>query len=422
MKNILTVVKKEFARFFRDRRLVIGTLLLPAVLIFALYSLLGSVFYEEDEHYTARVVRPSALFAALAGAAEGAEGEAGEEAAPLFALQEAAEADIPAAKEAVLAGECDLLIVFPENFDALLAGGALPAPAAEAPAAEAPAAEVPVAEVPVAEAPAAPNVEIWYDSGSSSSVAAYNAAYALLDGLEDSLSGLFDVNMSAGGSLVSQAEAEASYYAMLLPFLILTFLYSGCMGLAPESVAGEKERGTIATLLVTPIRRGELVVGKIVSLAALSTLSAVSSFVGTFLAMPQMMGGSIGQTIAAYSVWEYLALFAVMVSAVLLIVTLISMVSSYARSVKEATSLAVPLMVVVMLVGISTMLFTVPSTAHAVFLIPLYNCVQVMAEIFSLRFSPVNLLITLASNLVYIALLVWLLTKMFQSERVIFNR
>ena len=420
MKNILTVVKKEFARFFRDRRLVIGTLLLPAVLIFALYSLLGSVFYEEDEHYTARVVRPSALFAALAGAAEGAEGEAGEEAAPLFALQEAAEADIPAAKEAVLAGECDLLIVFPENFDALLAGGALPAPAAEAPSAlSAPATG---AAQGAAEVPAAPNVEIWYDSGSSSSVAAYNAAYALLDGLEDSLSGLFDVNMSAGGSLVSQAEAEASYYAMLLPFLILTFLYSGCMGLAPESVAGEKERGTIATLLVTPIRRGELVVGKIVSLAALSTLSAVSSFVGTFLAMPQMMGGSIGQTIAAYSVWEYLALFAVMVSAVLLIVTLISMVSSYARSVKEATSLAVPLMVVVMLVGISTMLFTVPSTAHAVFLIPLYNCVQVMAEIFSLRFSPVNLLITLASNLVYIALLVWLLTKMFQSERVIFNR
>lgn len=430
MKNILTVVKKEFARFFRDRRLVIGTLLLPAVLIFALYSLLGSVFYEEDEHYTARVVHPSSLFAALAGAAQGAEGEAGEEAAPLFVLQEAAEADIPAAKEAVLSGECDLLIVFPENFDALLAGGVLPAPAAEASSAlSAPAtgaaqwtAEAPSAGTPSAEAPSAPNVEIWYDSGSSSSVAAYNAAYSLLDGLEDSLSGLFDVNMSAGGSLVSQAEAEASYYAMLLPFLILTFLYSGCMGLAPESVAGEKERGTIATLLVTPIRRGELVVGKIVSLAALSTLSAVSSFVGTFLAMPQMMGGSIGQTIAAYSVWEYLALFAVMVSAVLLIVTLISMVSSYARSVKEATSLAVPLMVVVMLVGISTMLFTVPSTAHAVFLIPLYNCVQVMAEIFSLRFSPVNLLITLASNLVYIALLVWLLTKMFQSERVIFNR
>ena len=44
-----------------------------------------------------------------------------------------------------------------------------------------------------------------------------------------------------------------------------------------------------------------------------------------------------------------------------------------------------------------------------------------MAQIFSLRFSALSLLITLASNLVYIALLVWALTKMFKSEKVIFN-
>ncbi|MFQ7035420.1 MAG: ABC transporter permease subunit [Candidatus Borkfalkia sp.] len=54
------------------------------------------------------------------------------------------------------------------------------------------------------------------------------------------------------------------------------------MGIAPESIAGEKERGTIATLLVTPIKRSELVVGKVLSLSALSSLSAISSFIGTF--------------------------------------------------------------------------------------------------------------------------------------------
>lgn len=44
-----------------------------------------------------------------------------------------------------------------------------------------------------------------------------------------------------------------------------------------------------------------------------------------------------------------------------------------------------------------------------------------MAEIFSMQFSWVNLAITLGSNLVYIVLLVWALTKMFKSEKVIFN-
>lgn len=383
MNNILTVIKKEFARFFKDKRLVIGTLLLPGVLIFVLYTLLGSVFYDPNESYSVLVVHPSASFSALFGEYDS------------FSLAEIAEDEEEAAKERVKSGEADLLVVLPENFDELLASGGTS---------------------PVGQAP---NVEIWYDSSSVSSSSAYGTVVSLLDALEDSVSNRFDVNISAGGDLTTAQEAEASYYAMLLPFLILTFLYSGCMGIAPESIAGEKERGTIATLLVTPIKRSQLVIGKIASLSVLSALSAISSFIGTFLAMPRLMGGNIGDAFAAYSAGQFVALFAVMLSAVLIIVSLISIISAYAKSVKEAASLSVPLMILVMLVGLSTMFFTPASPA--VFFIPIYNCVQVMAQIFSLRFSALSLLITLASNLVYIALLVWALTKMFKSEKVIFN-
>ena len=383
MNNILTVIKKEFARFFKDKRLVIGTLLLPGVLIFVLYTLLGSVFYDPNEAYSVLVVHPSASFSALFGEYDS------------FSLAEIAEGEEETAKERVKSGEADLLVVLPENFDELLASGGAS---------------------PVGQAP---NVEIWYDSSSVSSSSAYGTVVSLLDALEDSVSNRFDVNISAGGDLTTAQEAEASYYAMLLPFLILTFLYSGCMGIAPESIAGEKERGTIATLLVTPIKRSQLVIGKIASLSVLSALSAISSFIGTFLAMPRLMGGNIGDAFAAYSAGQFVALFAVMLSAVLIIVSLISIISAYAKSVKEAASLSVPLMILVMLVGLSTMFFTPASPA--VFFIPIYNCVQVMAQIFSLRFSAISLLITLASNLVYIALLVWALTKMFKSEKVIFN-
>lgn len=387
MSNILTIIRKEFARFFKDKRLVIGTLILPGVLIFVLYTLLGSVFYDSNETYSAKVVHPSSVFAAVADP-EGEEGS--------FAFTEIGEDGIDSAKEEIRSGSLDLLIVFPENFDALLTEGEFS---------------------PVG---GAPNVEIWYDSSSVSSSSAFSAVAAILDVLEDQASNRFDVNISAGGDLTSAEQAEASYYAMLLPFLILTFLYSGCMGIAPESIAGEKERGTIATLLVTPIKRSQLVIGKIVSLSVISSLSAISSFIGTFLSMPRLMGGSIGSALGSYSVGQYFALFAVMISAVLIIVSLISIISSYARSVKEAASFSVPLMIVVMLVGISTMLFT--TSAPAAFLIPVYNCVQVMAQIFSLQFSWVSLVITLASNLAYIVLLVFLLTKMFKSEKVIFNQ
>ena len=387
MKNILTIMRKEFARFFKDKRLVLGTLILPGVLIFAVYTLMGSAFTETEQTYTVKVVHPSPVFEQLF---EGTEEE--------IAFEEAAEEEIGAVCESIRRGETDALIVLPENFGDIVAGGQfLPAGSA-------------------------PEIQIFYDSTESSSYAAYNAVASVLTAFESAYGSLYTVNFTGGGDLTSAQEASAEYYAMLLPFLVIVFLYSGCMGIAPESIAGEKERGTIATLLVTPIRRSELVIGKILSLSALCALSAVSSFVGTFLSLPKLMGQSFGAAFAAYSAGQYLALFAVMVAAVLLIVSLISVLSALARSVKEAGVYAVPLMVVVMLVGIASMIFGSGTASWPVFLIPVYNIVQVMAEIFSLRFSAVHFVIAVASTLVYVVLLVILLARMFNSEKIVFSK
>ena len=386
MKNAFIIMRKEFARFFKDPRLVLGTLILPGLLIFFVYTLLGSVFYEKEPSYTLKIVNPSASFAALF------------EEQDAYTLEEAEASQVEAIKGEIKEGKTDLLIVFPENFDAILVGGAYAPPGEES----------------------SPNVEVWYDSAQMRSATAYNTVAGLLDTLEDMVSSRFDVNLSGGGDLSTKAETEASYYAMLLPFLVLTFLFSGCLGIAPESIAGEKERGTIATLLVTLIRRSELVIGKICSLSVLSALSAISSFIGTFLAMPKLMGGNIGDMFAAYTAGDYLALFAVMLSAVLLLVCIISILSAYAKSVKEATAFAMPVMIIVMLLGLSSMIFGTVKNPAA-FLIPAYNCVQMMSQIFSRALSPVCLVITLASNAVYIGLLVFALTKMFKSEKCMFN-
>lgn len=388
MHNVITVIKKEFSRFFRDKRLVLGTLLLPGLLIFVLYTFMGNAFASNEEEISKiSVINPSAIFSQFIEQAESA-GDF-----PYRFIQSES-GDVNAEKEALKKGDIHLVLVFPENFDELIFQGSSPAP----------------------------NVELYYNSAVFKSSSAYTAVLQLLDALEDGLSNLFDINRGDSYDLATKQESEASFYAMLLPFLIMTMLYSGCMGIAPESIAGEKERGTIATLLVTPIRRSELVVGKILSLSTISSLSAISSFIGTFLSMPKLMGGSIGSTLGAYTVGQYVSLFFIMLSAVLIIVSLISIISSFAKSVKEATTLSVPLMIVVMLVSLTTVIFTVNSSAHALFLIPVYNCVQVMSEIFSFKFNAINLAITLASNVFYVALLVFVLTRMFKSEKIIFNK
>ena len=94
MNNVLTIIKKEFARFFKDKRLVLSTLILPGLLIFLLYTLMGSVFTGSTQTYTAKVVNPSAVFGQIVD---------GEESGALFELTEISAEELDAAKEEVKA-------------------------------------------------------------------------------------------------------------------------------------------------------------------------------------------------------------------------------------------------------------------------------------------------------------------------------
>ena len=146
---------------------------------------------------------------------------------------------------------------------------------------------------------------------------------------------------NAGGEGYDLATAEdtaGSFFAMMMPLLLMMFLYSGCAAVAPESIAGEKERGTIATMLITPIRRSDIAMGKILALAIIAMISAASSTIGAVLSLPKIMGGVTDEVNASiYGVKEYLLLSAVILSTVLVLVTAISVISAYAKTIKEAS-------------------------------------------------------------------------------------
>ena len=209
---------------------------------------------------------------------------------------------------------------------------------------------------------------------------------------------------------------------MMLPMLLMIFLFSGCMAVAPEAIAGEKERGTIATLLITPVSRSQIALGKIMALSVIALLSAASSAIGTILSLPKLMGGAGSISGSLYSAGDYLLLAAVIASTVLLLVALISIVSAFAKTMKEAQTLVMPLMLVVMFLGITAMFGNGASNNSAVYLIPLYNSVQSMVSILTFDISALHLLLTVGSNLVYALLGALVLTRMFRSEKIIFSK
>lgn len=389
--GILTIMKKELARFFGDKRTVAGVLL-PGVMIYVLYSFMGtamgSVFgVEEDYVPSIQAVRLPQSIAALADSAG-------------MALTEGEEAGLPAAMDQVAGQELDLLVVFPEDFDQA------------------------VADYSVASGEPAPHVEIYYSSVSTASQSAYMAFTGLLDSYESLLANKFDVNAGEGVyDLATAEESTGALFAMLMPMLLMMFLYSGCSAVAPESIAGEKERGTIATMLVTPIRRSDIAVGKILALAVITVLSGASSALGTILSLPNLMGGAAGEMNAnIYGVRDYLLLAAVILSTVLLLVTLVALLSAFAKTVKEAQTYAVPLMILVMVLGITGMFGGGASQNLAVYAIPLYNSVQCIVGIFSFSLQGQAVALTAAVNGAATLLGVFVLTRMFNSEGIIFGK
>lgn len=390
--GIIAIMRKELARFFGDKRMVVS-ILLPGVLIYVMYSFMGQAMgslygVEEDYVPTIQTVNLPASVSTLIGAADNVD------------LLEVDDAAVETAKSAVADQQLDILAIFPENFDQVVA-----------------------AYTPES-GEAAPNVEIYYNAASTESQSAYMMLTGLLDAYEAQLANRFDIN--AGGQiydLASEKDTAGTYFASLMPLLLMIFLYSGCVAVAPESIAGEKERGTIATMLITPIRRGDIAVGKILALAVIALLSGASSAVGTVLSLPKLMGAASDELSAnIYGLQDYLLLAAVILSTVLLLVTLISILSTFAKTVKEAQTYVMPLMILVMVLGVTAMFGGGAKTELWYYLIPLYNSVQCMVGVFSFTTVTVGVAAALAANAVYTVLGVFVLTRMFNSEKIIFSR
>ena len=106
---------------------------------------------------------------------------------------------------------------------------------------------------------------------------------------------------------------------------------------------------------------------------------------------------------------------------VLVIISIMAILSSLAKSVKEATTIISPLMIIVMLVGITSMFGNVNSNLF-VYLIPIYNSIQAMGSILSFNISYINILVTIVSNVCYSLLFIYFLTKIFNSEKIMFTR
>lgn len=396
--NALTIIRKEFARFFGDRQLLFTTVIMPGLLIYIIYSIMGSGIGKitsegQDAQVNVYVENMPASLAPMLMSMD------------TNMILEPFNAGVRQMVDRVEDKDNNIVLVcFPEDFDEMVQS------------------YTPQSGVK------APNVEVYYNSANNASMRVYAEVTALLTAYEDGMNNLFDVNrMDDPAQAYDCADIDdvlGDVWSKLLPMLIIMMLFSGVMAIAPSAIAGEKERGTIATLLVTPMNRSELALGKIVSLSAIALLSGISSFIGIALSLPKMIQpgtDGLGLTFN-YTFNDYAVLLLTILASVLIMASAVSLLSAYAKDVKNAGTMVTPFMLVVMLAGLLPMFQNGASDSLWIYLIPFYNSIEVMVAVFAHSVNWTAVAVMLASNAVYTAIAIWGLTRMFNSEKVMFGR
>ena len=393
MKNIVTILKKELLRVFKDKKLVLS-LLMPGVLIYVMYSSMGNSIASTD-----REAREATYNIATAMSEEEMSQIFDDKMLELLRLDATFTTinndELDSKKEQLKTGEVDVVVVFSDRFIDHLNSNELK-----------------------------PTVTVYFNPHEGKSRYAYEKIAAGLETYRQAErfkiygdTSLFD---QVTEQIFDEKEAASKGFAKMIPFLIVTLLFAGCMAIAPDAIAGEKERGTIASILITPIKRTHLALGKVFALSILATLSALSSFLGLMLSLPKITGGTEIGTL--YGASEYILILLILITTVLFIVSAMAIISSFAKTTKEANMLIMPFMFLSMMIGLISSLGDSAATNALIYLTPLYNSVQAMTAIFTFSVSSLNFTLAILSNIVYIALCIFILTKLFNNERVIFSK
>lgn len=224
----------------------------------------------------------------------------------------------------------------------------------------------------------------------------------------------------------------------IIPYFFLILAFTGAMYPAMDLTAGEKERGTMETLLCTPVGRVDIVLGKFLMILTASLGTVVCSLVSMGLTfsiggsiLAQRLGGGGGAASAAKAAERFSAmttldpvgLFAVVgmvLPMVVLFAAVLFTISLFAKSFKEAQSYVSPLIVVILMPAMIGMLPGVELNWRLA-LVPILNVSLASKELVSGVWHWDLLVLIFGSTCLYAGVALALAVRMFQREDVIFR-
>jgi len=213
----------------------------------------------------------------------------------------------------------------------------------------------------------------------------------------------------------------------ILPYTVILLSVIGAMYPAMDLTAGEKERGTMETILCSPVPRGHLVLGKFLTVLTTSIATSALSIgsMGVTFAIAKGflagLGGSSGKTLAlSIDLSALLVVFVMVLPVVVLFSAAQLAIALFAKSFKEAQSYLSPMMFVVIVPAMMSMLPGLELN-WVLSLVPILNTSLVCKEILAGDYNWGFIGLIFLSTSIYAAVALWLAVKLFNREEVVFR-
>ncbi len=219
--------------------------------------------------------------------------------------------------------------------------------------------------------------------------------------------------------VASKEQKGGDFAGRVLPMILLLMVMLGAVYPAIDTTAGEKERGTLQTLLCAPVKPIEIVAGKYLAVVLVAITSAVANLVAMGLALSRQIAAVDGKMMAfTLGPKAFVAIFAALLPAAFLLAALLLALSIFARSFREAQNYITPLMLVLLVPGFAATLPGVKLTA-ALALVPILNLALLVRDLLVGEMTTVMYMTVLVASSAYAAMAVLFAARVFESEQVL---
>jgi len=272
-------------------------------------------------------------------------------------------------------------------------------------------------------------VQLIFDSTRQSAIVDISRAQNLLEGYDNYI-GLLRLSLRGVSPEVMRViqieevdtatpQSQALIFLSMLPYFIIFAIFNGASPVIIDATAGERERGSLEPLLINPLQRGWVAIGKMISampFAIFNLLITLAGFAAIFRFLPieELIGVQIGLDVGALT-----AIFLICLPIVILACAIQTLIASFAKTTKEAGTYLPFISLIPSLPGLALAFLPVKPDLWTM-LIPTFGQ-QILINQF-LRSEPIsgmNIIVSAVLTILLSVVVTFIAVKLYEGERII---